>query len=111
MSEQSSSSSSSSDAPSVGATTAAMLSGVLTAVFKTVFVLDSRQAVTRSAVFMLAFLVVHVAGNLVFFAGQEPFNRYAAMLESMPLIKIIEVSKDLFVCSCVNDPPGNAAAG
>jgi hypothetical protein len=81
------------DAPPIGlgAAFVAMIVAVLKAVLKTVFVMDAGQALTRSAIFMLAFLIIHMAGNLIVFAGQDEFNRYAAFLESLLLIKIIEV--------------------
>ena len=76
---------------SVMTTFVTLAKGVLTQIFKTVFVWDARQMVTRSAMLLLSFLVVHVAGNLVFFAGQDEFNKYAAFLEALPIIKFIEV--------------------
>lgn len=39
-------------------------------------------AVTGAAMFL--FVVVHMIGNLQIYIGQEPLNRYAAMLKSLP---------------------------
>jgi len=44
-----------------------------------------------SGLLLLAFLVVHVAGNLVLFAGRAAFNGYSHHLVSNPLIYVAEV--------------------
>jgi succinate dehydrogenase / fumarate reductase cytochrome b subunit len=44
--------------------------------------------ITGFALFI--YLVIHIAGNLMVFFGPEVFNRYAYVLESNPLIPIIE---------------------
>jgi hypothetical protein len=87
--------------PGLAAAAVAMIVAVLKAVFKTVFVMDAAQSLTRSAIFMLAFLIIHMAGNLIVFAGQDEFNRYAAFLESLVVIKIIEVRPMLAVVTAV----------
>lgn len=38
-----------------------------------------------------AFLVVHLAGNLLMFAGPEPFNEYSESMLSNPLIYVAEL--------------------
>ena len=37
-----------------------------------------------SGLILLGFLVLHLAGNLLVFAGPGPFNRYAATLKALP---------------------------
>jgi len=44
-----------------------------------------------SGLLLLAFLVVHVSGNLILFAGREPFNEYSHKLISNPLIYVAEI--------------------
>ena len=36
------------------------------------------------------FLLVHMAGNLTIYAGNEAFNEYADLLESNPLLPLAE---------------------
>src|SRR5215204_4708720 len=45
--------------------------------------------VTGLALFI--YLIVHIIGNLMVFLGPEVYNRYAYVLESNPLIPIIEI--------------------
>jgi succinate dehydrogenase / fumarate reductase cytochrome b subunit len=45
--------------------------------------------ITGAALFL--YLVIHIIGNLVVFLGPSAFNRYAYVLESNPLIPIIEI--------------------
>jgi succinate dehydrogenase / fumarate reductase cytochrome b subunit len=45
--------------------------------------------ITGAALFL--YLVIHIIGNLVVFLGPAAFNRYAYVLESNPLIPIIEI--------------------
>ena len=45
--------------------------------------------VTGLALFL--YLVIHIVGNLMVFGGPSFFNRYAYVLESNPLIPIIEI--------------------
>ena len=44
----------------------------------------------RSALFLLVFLVVHMAGNLTFLFGPDAFNSYGHKLSSNPAILFIE---------------------
>jgi len=44
----------------------------------------------RSALFLVAFLVVHAAGNSTIFFGKDVFNGYSDKLLSSPFIKVIE---------------------
>ncbi len=40
---------------------------------------------------LTAFLLVHMAGNLTLYAGNDAFNEYAHLLESNPLLPLAEV--------------------
>lgn len=56
-----------------------------------------------SGLLLLAFLVVHVAGNLLFFAGAETFNGYSHHLVTHPLIYVAELGLvALFVAHLVS---------
>ncbi len=67
-----------------------LLQAVLLGLAKTVFVVDSRLSVHRTALVLVAYLVVHVLGNLTIFAGRDAFNGYAAFLESLWVVKAVE---------------------
>jgi succinate dehydrogenase / fumarate reductase cytochrome b subunit len=45
--------------------------------------------ITGIALFL--YLVIHIAGNLVIFFGPTVFNRYAYILESNPLLPVVEL--------------------
>lgn len=45
---------------------------------------------------LFAYLVIHLLGNLMVFAGQETFNRYAHMLAGNPLVIPAEIALLLF---------------
>src|SRR6185436_13186330 len=45
--------------------------------------------VTGLALFL--YLITHIAGNLLVFAGKDTFNQYSHMLLSNPLIPVIEI--------------------
>jgi len=44
-----------------------------------------------SGLLLLGFLVVHVSGNLILFAGPEAFNHYSHGLTTNPLIYVAEL--------------------
>src|SRR2546421_10790554 len=44
-----------------------------------------------TGVALFAYLLVHIAGNLMVFGGPALFNKYAYTLEGNPLIPIIEI--------------------
>jgi len=44
-----------------------------------------------TGLFLFIYLLVHIAGNLVVFAGPTTFNQYAGALAANPLIIVIEV--------------------
>lgn len=45
---------------------------------------------------LFAYLIIHLLGNLIVFAGQETFNRYAHALGSNPLVVPAEIALLLF---------------
>lgn len=51
--------------------------------------------VTGLALFL--YLITHIAGNLMVFAGRDTFNNYSHMLLSNPLIPVIEIGLVLIV--------------
>jgi succinate dehydrogenase / fumarate reductase cytochrome b subunit len=53
--------------------------------------LGRKMLMGASGLLLLAFLVVHVIGNLILFAGREPFNEYSHKLISNPLIYVAEL--------------------
>ena len=59
-------------------------------VLRPVVSLHMATSLSRSALFLVAFLVVHAAGNMTVFAGSETFNLYGHKLTSSPVIKFIE---------------------
>lgn len=50
-----------------------------------------KQLVALTGIALMGFLVVHLAGNLLLFAGREAFDDYAAFLESNPLLIPAEI--------------------
>jgi succinate dehydrogenase / fumarate reductase cytochrome b subunit len=40
---------------------------------------------------LFAYLLIHIAGNLLVFLGPEVFNRYAYVMEANPLLPLIEI--------------------
>jgi hypothetical protein len=46
--------------------------------------------VTRSAILLISFLVVHMLGNLSALGGSEYFNAYADKLAHTPFMQLIE---------------------
>merc|ERR1712166_1522147 len=57
---------------------------------QSVFATSQAGSLHRSALFLLVFLVVHMAGNLTFVFGPEAFNGYGHKLSSNPAIMLIE---------------------
>ena len=80
--------------PSLADTFAVMFGSVLSAIFKTIFVMDSRMSIHRTAMILIAYLVVHVGGNLTFFGGPDLFNNYANFMFGLTIVK--------FVSACIN---------
>jgi len=59
-----------------------LLAEVIKSTAASIFSLDTRVALHRTAIFMIIFLVIHVTGNLAFFLGQDAFNSWAAFLST-----------------------------
>ncbi len=51
----------------------------------------TKLLIGATGLFLVLYLIVHIAGNLMVFGGAEFFNKYAGALSSNPLIPIIEV--------------------
>jgi succinate dehydrogenase / fumarate reductase cytochrome b subunit len=51
----------------------------------------SKILIGVTGLFLFIYLLVHIAGNLVIFAGDDTFNSYAGALAGNPLIILIEV--------------------
>ncbi len=52
---------------------------------------SARAAASSSAVFLIAFLLVHVLGNLIIFKGADAFNQYGHSLRTNPILALIEI--------------------
>ena len=52
---------------------------------------SKRQAVSASAVFLIAFLIVHVLGNLTIFSGPDTFNFYGHKLHEYRVLAAVEI--------------------
>src|SRR5436853_2718903 len=46
---------------------------------------------------LFGYLLIHIAGNLLVFFGPTVFNRYAFVLESNPLLPVIEIALLLLI--------------
>ena len=53
--------------------------------------IGSKFLIALTGIFLLIFLVTHLAGNLLFIAGPDAFNEYSHKLTSNPLIYIAEI--------------------
>lgn len=73
------------------ATAAVLLFSTLLGLARTIFVLDSRMSVHRTALFLIAYLVVHVSGTLLVFSGADRFNAYANGIASSRVVKVVEL--------------------
>ncbi|MEQ1869388.1 MAG: succinate dehydrogenase cytochrome b subunit [Vicinamibacterales bacterium] len=51
----------------------------------------SKLLIGLTGLFLVLYLLIHIAGNLMIFGGQAFFNGYAGALASNPLIPLIEV--------------------
>ena len=52
----------------------------------------TKLLIGATGLLLFAYLVLHLAGNLAVFAGQDTFNHYAHFLESNPLIVPAEIA-------------------
>jgi len=57
-----------------------------------------------SGLLLLAFLVVHLSGNLLVFAGRERFNDYSHQLLENPLIYVAEARQQGRITDLAPDP-------
>ena len=64
----------------------------------------SKLLIGASGLFLFVYLLIHIAGNLVVFAGPAAFNKYAFTLEGNPLIPVIEIGLLLPRPGAVSDP-------
>ena len=44
-----------------------------------------------TGLFLISFLIIHLLGNLLLFAGRDAFNNYAYKLHSIPVLPIMEI--------------------
>src|SRR5215208_157675 len=51
----------------------------------------SKFLIALTGLFLLIFLVAHLAGNLLFIAGPDAFNEYSHRLVSNPLVYVAEL--------------------
>lgn len=69
----------------------ATVKAVLVATAKTIFAKDVNTMITRTSIFLIIFLVIHMAGNLNVFFGAVQFNCYGHVLHINPVLKIVEL--------------------
>jgi succinate dehydrogenase / fumarate reductase cytochrome b subunit len=53
--------------------------------------IGSKFLIALTGLFLIIFLVAHLAGNLLFIAGPEAFNEYSHKLTSNPLVYVAEL--------------------
>ena len=53
--------------------------------------IGSKFLIALTGLFLLIFLAAHLAGNLLFIAGPDPFNEYSHKLVSNPLVYVAEL--------------------
>lgn len=63
---------------------------LLNAIAPTLVSTEQKTTITRSAVFLVVFLVFHVAGNITVFGGPDLFNTYGHHLHHMPGLVVVE---------------------
>src|SRR4029450_103068 len=56
----------------------------------------TKLLIGATGLLLFAYLILHLAGNLMVFGGQETFNHYAHMLASNPLVVPAEIVLLLF---------------
>jgi succinate dehydrogenase/fumarate reductase cytochrome b subunit (b558 family) len=72
------------------AVAAAVLARTVVGIAKTVFVPNVRESMNRTALLLIAFLFMHLAGNLAIFLGPETYNWYGHKLAINPLLTAVE---------------------
>jgi hypothetical protein len=73
-----------------GSTLKVLLAAVGGGLARTVFVLDSRLSIHRTALVLLAYLVVHMVGVLSVFGGREMFNDSSNAFHKSAVVKVAE---------------------
>jgi succinate dehydrogenase / fumarate reductase cytochrome b subunit len=53
--------------------------------------IGSKFLIALTGIFLLIFLIAHLAGNLLFIAGPDAFNEYSHKLISNPLVYVAEL--------------------
>ena len=53
--------------------------------------LGKKQCVALTGLALCVFLVVHLSGNLLLLKGRDAFNGYAATLEGIPIVPVVEI--------------------
>jgi succinate dehydrogenase / fumarate reductase, cytochrome b subunit len=53
--------------------------------------IGSKFLIALTGIFLVIFLIAHLAGNLLFIAGPDAFNEYAHKLTSNPLVYVAEL--------------------
>ena len=53
--------------------------------------IGSKFLIALTGLFLVIFLVAHLAGNLLFIAGPDTFNQYSHALVSNPLVYVAEL--------------------
>ena len=60
-------------------------------------VISTKLIIGATGILLFLYLIVHIAGNLMVFLGQDTFNRYSYMLVSNPLVAPVEIGLLLVV--------------
>src|SRR6478672_10547982 len=53
--------------------------------------ITTKLIVGATGILLFLYLILHIAGNLMVFLGQDSFNRYSYMLVSNPLVVPVEI--------------------
>lgn len=76
---------------STGAMVGVLFESAIKSIAKTFLTtLDPRQSLHRSAIFLLAYLCVHLSCNLLFLMGKDIFNTNVHYITHNPLVKMME---------------------
>src|SRR6266566_3885548 len=59
--------------------------------------LTTKLIVGATGILLFLYLILHIAGNLMVFLGQDTFNRYSYMLVSNPLVGPVEIGLVIIV--------------
>ncbi|MFQ6673370.1 MAG: succinate dehydrogenase cytochrome b subunit [Fidelibacterota bacterium] len=54
--------------------------------------IGKKVLVGATGILLFLYVIIHLAGNLVIYAGNEAYNRYAEILGSIPLLLVIEIA-------------------